>query len=128
MVPELIYDGDCGFCTRCARWIEGRWAPGAARAVAAATRTDGELRAVGLTRVDVEDAAWWIDADGTAHRGERAIAAALGESRGWPRWAGRALTRVPLRWLAPIAYRTVARHRHRLPGATSACAPGSRIA
>ena len=53
----LIFDGDCGFCTTSARWIEAR----GARVQAWQTLDLTELR---LTVADVDEAAWWIDETG----------------------------------------------------------------
>lgn len=128
MVPALIYDADCGFCTRSARWIEARWRPGAARVVASRDLDDVALAGYGLTRADVDEAAWWIASDGTASRGDRAIGAALRAAPGWPNRLGRALALPGIRSLAPIGYALVVRNRHRLPGATEACSVPPEIA
>ena len=128
MAARLIYDGDCAFCTRSARWIAARWVPGTAVTVPSATLTDEDLAALGLTRSDVDAAAWWVDASGRTVSGDRAVAAALGIAPGWPGLLGRAIAAPPLRWLAPTGYRIVARNRHRLPGGTPACATADRIA
>lgn len=128
VVPLLIYDGDCGFCTRSARWIAERWRPGTARIVTSQSLDDTTLTEHGLTRADVTDAAWWVGADGAAERGDRAIAAALRGAPGWPNTLGRAITMPGLRALAPVGYALVARFRHRLPGATDACAVRPEIA
>lgn len=128
MTPILIFDGDCAFCTRSARWIEDRWRPGTARAVASQALDDATLTRFGLTRTDVTEAAWWIDADGSTHRGDRAIAGALRAAPGWSNRLGRALALPGVRALAPTGYALIAANRHRLPGATEACAVPPDIA
>ena len=112
----LIYDGDCGFCTATANWVDER--PRADFDVQPWQAVD--LDAHGLTVDDVASAAYWVDASGELHRGHRAVAATL-RALGGP-WAllGRALTVPPLSWLAAVGYRIVAANRHRLPGATCA--------
>jgi predicted DCC family thiol-disulfide oxidoreductase YuxK len=117
--PTLVYDGDCGFCTASARWIERRLRP-AVRVVPWQELDD--LAAVGLTVDDVTRAAWWIDADGHRHEGHLAIGEALAAAR-TPRWrlVGRVILVPPFRWLGGPVYRLVARYRYRLPGATDAC-------
>lgn len=127
MTPTLVYDADCGFCTRSARWIEARWRPGTARIRPAASIDDGELASHGLTRADVEAAAWWIEADGTARRGELAVAGALRAATGWAQVLGRLLALPGFRAVARPGYALVARNRHRMPGASPACAlpPGN---
>jgi hypothetical protein len=67
----LVYDGDCGFCTRCARWVETR-----ARHVEVVPWQALDLRALGLSEQQVRTAAYWPD-DGTTDHGERAIARSL---------------------------------------------------
>lgn len=113
----LIFDGDCGFCTTTARWIEDRLP--AATAVEPWQALD--IDALGLTEADVTTAAYWIDEAGTAHRGHRAIELALKQA-GLPWRAGGILIGLPpFSWVAPYAYSLVAKYRYRLPGATDAC-------
>lgn len=114
----LVYDGDCGFCTRSARWIEARLPLGYP---VVAWQAIPDLAALGLTEADVQRAAWWIDTDGRAHGGARAIARALIACRGAWSLVGWALLVPPISWLATLVYALVARYRYRLPGATDAC-------
>ncbi len=115
----LIFDGDCGFCTTAATWIESKW-PNDSAEIAPWQRLGDQLDAWGLTRDDVMSKAWWVD-DRGVRGGERAVAAALQLSPGWPRFVGRVIDVPPLRWLAKPGYRLVARYRYRLPGSTPAC-------
>lgn len=116
--PVLVFDGDCGFCTASARWLEHRLRPG----VDVTPGASADLDRLGLTGADVASAAWWVQPDGTRHRGHRAIAEALAASSSWVwRLAGRLLRVPPLRWLGRPVYAVVARNRHRLPGSTDAC-------
>ncbi|MCY4104807.1 MAG: DCC1-like thiol-disulfide oxidoreductase family protein [bacterium] len=109
-LPVLVYDGDCGFCQRCADWIAPRLVVDAA--VVASQRAP--LAALGLNPEQAADAAWWIDGDGTQHRGHLAITAALGACGGsWAR-LGRTLTWPGISLLAAGVYELVARNRHRL--------------
>lgn len=118
-LPLLEYDGDCGFCTRTARWVERRLPPGSGVTVAPWQALD--LRAYGLTPPDVAKAAWWIDADGTRRRGHRAIAAALRAIGGPWRAVGAVIDVPPVSWLARLVYALVARFRDRMPGSTDSC-------
>ncbi|MBI2168926.1 MAG: DUF393 domain-containing protein [Actinobacteria bacterium] len=113
----LIFDGDCGFCTTSARWVERRL-PGGMEVVPFQGIDD--LAALGLTLRNVETAAYWVDGH-KLRRGHRAVAAALRHTGpGW--WVvGVVIDVPPVRWLAAGVYRLVARYRYRLPGATSAC-------
>ncbi|WP_309649633.1 DCC1-like thiol-disulfide oxidoreductase family protein [Nocardioides sp.] len=119
--PTLVYDADCGFCTRCADFARARGAFEVAPWQAL------DLPAVGLTEQQVSEAAYWLDGD-TTRRGNRAIAAALRAFRPGVRYAGyRLLGRLidlpPVRPVAALGYALVARYRYRyrLPGGTAAC-------
>jgi len=114
----LIYDGDCGFCTTSARWIQRRLP---ADVAVVAWQSLDDLPAWGLTVDDVNVAAWWVEPPGSPLGGHLAIGAALRRGRRlWP-LVGRALLAPPLRWIGGPVYRWVARNRYRLPGATAAC-------
>lgn len=112
----LIFDGDCGFCTTAARSFAHR-VNGSVRIVASQQIDPTDY---GLTDQDVASAVYWV-AHGHAYAGADAVAHALAAGdRPWS-WVGRALRVPPLRWLARALYPVIARHRHRLPGATAAC-------
>ena len=109
-LPALVYDGDCGFCQRCADWIAARLPAGTA--VVPSQRAD--LAALGLNPQQAADAAWWVDAERAQHRGHRAIAAALGACGGAWGTLGRLLTVPGVSHLAAGIYEAIARNRHRL--------------
>ena len=113
----LVYDGDCGFCTRWVAWIRPRL-PDTAR-IASSTGTD--IAALGLTAADVAAAAWWIDPDGRRRRGHAAIGTALVEVGGWWRIVGVLLLTPPVSWCAACGYALVARFRAHLPGGSPSC-------
>jgi predicted DCC family thiol-disulfide oxidoreductase YuxK len=119
MTPAVfLFDGDCAFCTTCARFIDRR-IPTRARVVA---WQFADLDKLGVTPEAAEQAVQWIPAGGgAALAGPDAIAALLRDGGGMWRPAGAALRLRPVRWLAWPAYRWVARNRHRLPGGTAAC-------
>ncbi|MEM7340873.1 MAG: DUF393 domain-containing protein [Actinomycetota bacterium] len=113
----FIYDGDCGFCTTTAAWAQRRLPPN----TPVVPWQSLDLDEYGLSLDDVTTAAYWVDADGRTHRGYRAAAKGL-LAMGVP-WAplGWVALRPPLKWPADLAYKLVARYRHRLPGSTDAC-------
>ncbi len=133
MAAYLLYDGDCGFCTAAARFIE-RHVPTPARVQA---WQDTDLGALGLTAQQCRQAVRWVELETSGGRtsaaGAAAIAALLVSSSRW-RWAGRVLGRRPVLAVAEPGYRWVARHRHRLPGgsrpagATVACGVAAKPA
>jgi predicted DCC family thiol-disulfide oxidoreductase YuxK len=117
-VATFVYDGDCAFCTSCARFVERR-VPTAAQVV---PWQFADLDALGLTVGECEQAVQWVWPDGRRAAGPDAIAELLrGSTAGW-RPVGRLLGWRPVRGLSWPAYRWVARNRHRLPGGTAACA------
>ncbi len=114
--PVLVYDGDCAFCTRCARFAQ-RIAPDAE--VVAWQLTD--LAELGITEEQAADAVQWVQVDGAVRSGHEAVAATLSNA-GWiGRLIGRAVLLPGISWMAARAYRLVADNRHRLPGGTPAC-------
>jgi predicted DCC family thiol-disulfide oxidoreductase YuxK len=112
----MVYDADCGFCTRSAQWL-GRRSDSAVRPWQSL-----DLTTVGLSEDDVSAAAWWVEDGRTPRRGARAIAAALRSCRGVGyRLLGRLIDLRPVRPVAAWVYGLVARYRYRLPGGTNAC-------
>ncbi|MEV0583684.1 DUF393 domain-containing protein [Nonomuraea sp. NPDC050310] len=117
MAPVLVFDGDCGFCATCVRFVERRLRT-SARITAWQFADLGEL---GVTAERATYELLWIDGP-RVYGGAQAVAKLLIDA-GLP-WslAGWALRVPPLRWVAHAVYRLVARNRHRLPGGTPACA------
>jgi predicted DCC family thiol-disulfide oxidoreductase YuxK len=118
--PVFLYDGGCGFCTSCARFIE-RHIPTAADVT---PWQFADLQALGVSQAEAEASVQWIDLrPGRAARacGPAAIARLLVDAGSCWRPLGRFLDMRPIRWVAEPAYRLVARNRHRLPGGTAAC-------
>ncbi len=107
----LIYDGDCGICNQSADWARAHL-PRGTKIVP--WQSIDDLGALGLTVDDVQTAAYWVDDDGTLHRGEAAIASALQRARGGWRVAGKAIGSRPVRPLARRVYYWVATNRDRL--------------
>jgi predicted DCC family thiol-disulfide oxidoreductase YuxK len=119
----FVYDGDCAFCSSCARFIE-RHIHTPAR-IEAWQRLD--LASLGLTADRCAESVQWVDVDGEVTTGPVAIARLLRQAGGasgrllW-RPAGAVLDAGPVAAVAWPVYRWVARNRHRLPGGTAACA------
>lgn len=114
----LLYDADCGFCTRAAAWLRRLGGD-----VAVEPLQSFDLASVGLTREAALERVHLVTADGRLVTGHEAIGQALrSSSRPWARLLGRCVLARPLGPLARRTYDTVAAHRHRLPGGTAACA------
>ncbi|XVX19205.1 thiol-disulfide oxidoreductase DCC family protein [Actinomycetota bacterium] len=117
--PLLVFDGDCGFCTRSAEVAE-RWVRRPeGYAVQPWQRLD--LEALGLTAEECDEALQFVGADGRVSAGSDAVAAALRAGRLPWRPLGLLLAAPPVRPVAGRVYRWVAAHRHSLPGGTPAC-------
>jgi len=115
--PVLLYDGDCAFCTSCARALE-RIGPDAE--ILAWQYAD--LAELGITEEQAIDAVQWIEIDGTVRSGHEAIAAILNTAGRIWKLTGRTILLPGISWMAAKIYRLVADNRHRLPGSTPACA------
>lgn len=109
----LVYDGECGFCIRSARWIEARL-PVDARVEPWQSLN---LETLGLSQQQAEAAVWWIDDSGHGtrrSRGAEAIGRSLVAAGGVRAAAGLLIIHPPLCWLARPAYSLIAANRHRL--------------
>jgi predicted DCC family thiol-disulfide oxidoreductase YuxK len=115
--PLLIYDGDCAFCTTCARLVESRVRPAADVVPWQLT----ELEPLGLGPEQATDAVQWVGGDGAVRSGHAAIAAMLLSAGPFWRAAGRVLLLPGISWIAARVYRLIAANRYRLPGGTPAC-------
>lgn len=121
--PTFVFDGDCAFCSSCARFIENRIKPTAD--VVAWQFAD--LDALGLTEDQAGAAVQYVRAGRAPTAGPAAIADLLKTAPGvagrllW-RPAGALLGLRPVTALAWPVYRLIARNRHRMPGGTAACA------
>ncbi|MET9607263.1 DUF393 domain-containing protein [Streptomyces sp. NPDC006512] len=117
--PILLYDGDCGFCTRAVDTAVRLLDPDA-------TVTPwqfADIEALGVTAERADREVLWIEpGKGVVYGGSDAVAHLLQRDRRRPvRFAGRAMARPPVSWAARLVYRAVAVNRHRLPGGTAAC-------
>jgi predicted DCC family thiol-disulfide oxidoreductase YuxK len=113
----LIYEGDCGFCNRCVRFISRRL-PSRAQ-IKPWQRVD--LDALGITRARARHEVLWVEPGGRVYGGAQAIAALLLDCGGLWAVLGAMLRVPPFRWLGHGLYRLVANNRTRLPDGGPAC-------
>ena len=107
----LIFDGDCAMCSAAARWVSRGWRSPAS-SVSSAELTDDRLRALGLSRREAQQAAWWVDEGGRLAAGHLAIGEALCRGGALRHAAGRMLMTRAIGTVAAPLYRALARHRH----------------
>jgi predicted DCC family thiol-disulfide oxidoreductase YuxK len=108
---HLVYDADCGFCTRSARWLDEDPVPWHAL----------DLDALHVTQEEADANAGYLQDGKITHLGAPAIAQALRAKRGGGRLLGVLLTTPGIRRLAHLVYPCLAANRHRMPGGTPAC-------
>jgi predicted DCC family thiol-disulfide oxidoreductase YuxK len=104
----LVYDGDCKFCTRLARWVERHDRIG--RVVVKPNQEPGLIESLGLSREEV-DRASWVVVGGARFEGAAGISRVLRELGGVWRVLGSLYLVPPLGWLEDRYYARVARSR-----------------
>jgi predicted DCC family thiol-disulfide oxidoreductase YuxK len=115
-LPVLIYDGDCGFCTRSARLVA--LLPVSVRLT---PWQEADLPALRVSEQRARNEVIWVDPTGRVRGGAAAIAEIFRHCRAPWRPFGWLLSAPVLRILADRCYRWVAANRFRLPGSTPAC-------
>jgi predicted DCC family thiol-disulfide oxidoreductase YuxK len=105
----LVYDGECEFCTRLARWVQQRDRRG--RISVRPNQEEGLIEGLGLSREEVDRAAWAVESGGRKFEGAAAINRVLSELGGGWAVVSR-LYRVSLiGWVEDRYYARVARRR-----------------
>lgn len=113
---RLVFDGECGFCTRCVGWVRRLDRNG--RIDLRPYQRDGAPESVGVTVEQCRDAVQWLGPDGVRRSGADAVNAALSTALG---------TSVPTLIYRATAgaqervYRWLAARRGRLPGVVPHC-------
>jgi len=117
MNATLIFDGDCGFCTSTANYVAAH----TTTPITAVAWQLTDVAAFGLTTEQTADRVWLVM--GEQHFGGHEAFAWLLILQG--KLALRAIGRFMLLpgvdGFSALAYRLIARYRHRLPGGTPAC-------
>jgi predicted DCC family thiol-disulfide oxidoreductase YuxK len=118
-LPVLVFDGECGFCSMCARFLV-RWVVRAGT-VRIAPWQQLDLAGLKLTQEQCSAAVQRVGGDGQVASGHAAIAATLRAGHLVWRPLGALLVAPGVSRRAAVAYAWVADHRHALPGGTPAC-------
>lgn len=115
-LPVLLYDDDCGFCTRTARLVPRL---GVRCRIAALGATD--LPALGVDPQRAQREMPFVDRRGAVSYGHHAWAGVLRTGPLPCRLAGRLLEAPGVSWAAARVYAWIAGHRQLMPGGTAAC-------
>jgi predicted DCC family thiol-disulfide oxidoreductase YuxK len=113
----LVFDGQCGFCTRSVEWLM----PRVDRPVRYEPYQTADLGRYGLTEAQTARAVWWVAPTGRVHGGAKAVGQALLAVGGPWKLLGWLALLPPTSWLASLVYVLVSRNRRHLPGTTPAC-------
>lgn len=118
MGGTLIFDGECGFCTRSrnllARLDRRR------RLRTAPLQRPGVAESAGVDREELARSVYWLDDNGAVYSGAEAANAALAAALGTELPVR--LYRLPgVRAVQDAVYRWVSENRHRLGGTTPWC-------
>jgi predicted DCC family thiol-disulfide oxidoreductase YuxK len=121
MTGTLLYDADCGFCTRVARWLPTLRLP-----IEIMSMQSVDLGSYGVDPDHASEEIPFVAAGGRVFYGHAAFAAALRTATKHPlalvlRALGYAMIIPGLSFALRQAYRWLAAHRHQLPGGTAAC-------
>ena len=105
----LVYDGECEFCERLARWVERKDVE--RRVDVRPNQEERHVARVGLSREEVARAAWAVEPGGAKFEGAAAINRVLRElGYGWPLLGSLYLV-APFKWVEDRYYARVARKR-----------------
>ena len=104
----LVYDGECDFCTRLARWVERHDHLG--RVAVRANQEPGLIDLLSLTRKEVDRASWAVER-GARFEGAAGINRVLRELGGVWGALGSLYTLPAIGWLEDRYYARVARRQ-----------------
>jgi predicted DCC family thiol-disulfide oxidoreductase YuxK len=105
----LVYDGECEFCTRLARWVERR--DRRERISVRPNQEPGLIESLGLSHEEVDRASWVVEPGGRKFEGAAGISRVLRELGGGWSVLGSLYLVPPLAWVEDRYYGRVARRR-----------------
>ena len=105
----LVYDGECEFCTRLARWVERHDRRG--RISVRPNQEPGLIESLGLSSDEVERASWVVEPGGRKFEGAAGISRVLRELGGAWSLLGSLYLVPPFGWAEDRYYGRVARRR-----------------
>lgn len=115
---KLIYDGDCGFCSKSVNFGKVRFKKPVE--VVPWQQID-DLSLYGLSIEDVTSRVYFIDNKGKPFGGAKGVFKSMKQmNKAWV-LLGSLLLTPGVSVVANPVYRVIARNRHKLPGSTDAC-------
>src|SRR5882672_3766173 len=105
----LVYDGECEFCSRLARWVQTHDRRG--RVVVRPNQEPGLISSLGLTRAEVDRASWVVEPGGRRFEGAAGISRVLRELGGGWSVLGSLYLVPAVGWVEDRYYQRVARRR-----------------
>ncbi|MCF2529015.1 thiol-disulfide oxidoreductase DCC family protein [Yinghuangia soli] len=116
--PVLVYDGDCGFCTKSVEVMERYIDPD----VEVTAWQFADLDELGVTAERAMHEVLLVTPTGDVYGGAEAVAKLLSYERGVWTVPGAFMQIPPVNAVAAKVYRLIADNRYNLPGGTPACA------
>ena len=113
----LIFDGDCGFCTTVALWVEKRWRG----RVAITPYQFANLSEFGLSVEQATSKVYLVSGE-AKFAGHEVVAELIRLRR--PKslgWLAKLIVSKPLTPVSAWVYALIAKNRHKFPGGTPAC-------
>lgn len=104
-----MYDGECDFCGRLARWVRRRDARG--RVDVRPNQEPGLIESLGLTLEEVDRASWAVEVGGAKFEGAAGISRVLRELGGGWAVVGELYRVPPIGWVEDRFYGRVAKRR-----------------
>jgi len=115
---KLLYDGDCGFCTKSALFAKKRLTKDPEIIT---WQSVDDLKKYNLSVDDVTKRAYFINDAGKAIGGSKAIFSVGKLMKNPWRLIAKFLSLPIFSWITETVYNLVAKNRHHMPGSTQAC-------
>lgn len=117
MQQVVIYDGDCGFCSRSVEYARIRVAPNLVYLASQKVN----LEDYGLTKEDCEKALQFVTSDSQVVAAEKAVIQILKQGNFACKLLGTVMSLPIVNLISKLGYRFVARNRGKVSGSTGSC-------
>ncbi|HEU0164213.1 MAG TPA: DUF393 domain-containing protein [Thermomicrobiales bacterium] len=115
----LLFDGNCGFCTRTVLWVQAKDTQGRIDVIPCQVAVRNGTHDV--SEGDCGKSIWAFTAEGHVEGGAQAAALVASELMG-RRWPVQVAKLPVIKQSLDLGYRFIANNRHRLPGIKGMCA------